>query len=77
MGSLPGEEVPASSKTASVVGREGGVGGPTHQAGRTFSSGGRDLQTCWSNDFVHRGPVGLEDGQGESLSAGAERVSSS
>lgn len=40
MGPLPGEEVPASRKTASVVGREGGVGGPTHQAREDFQRWG-------------------------------------
>lgn len=36
------------SKTASVMGREGGACGPTHQAREDFQQWGRGLQTCWS-----------------------------
>jgi hypothetical protein len=47
-GPCPGEEAPASSKTAMVMGGEGGAGGPTHQAREDFEQWGKGLQTCWS-----------------------------
>lgn len=58
------EEVPAPSKTASVMGREGGgqSRGPTHCAQVDFSDGGGVCRPAGRNDFVHRGPVGLGDG---------------
>lgn len=56
------EEVSAPSKTASVMGREGGAEGPTHCAQADFSDGGGVCRPAGRNDFVHRGPVGLGNG---------------
>lgn len=73
------EEVPAPSKTASVMGREGRGRslGPHTVHRRMFSDGGGVCRPAGQNDFVHRGPVGLGDGRREFWRSGVKAYVSS